>query len=44
MNVGSSLAARELFTRRDTGHICSNLCAQGASTSAPALPDSHASN
>ena len=44
MSVGSSLGVRELFTRRDTGHTRSDFCAQGASTSTPALPDSHPSN
>jgi hypothetical protein len=44
MSVGSSLGARELFTRRDTGHTCNDLCAHGMSSSGPPLPDSHASN
>ena len=44
ISVGSSLGARELFTRRDTGHACSDFCDQGRSISGPALPASHASN
>jgi hypothetical protein len=44
INVASSSLARELFTRFDTGHLCSTSLPVGLSNSAPAPPESHGSN